>query len=114
MRTAHRRQCPARDPSCPCRRPIGEADFTIIAAGDVLPHPAAVTGVERTPIAVERRSDHRVHALVDIAGGMGTLSAPDVAARTARVVEAARVSAPQRTAAPTPWPAPVVVPRTAG
>jgi hypothetical protein len=69
--------------------------------------PARVTGVEWTQITVDRRSGHRVHALVVIAGGTGTLSAADVAARTARVIEAAGAPAPQRTTASTPTgPAP--------
>ncbi|PVU81658.1 poly-gamma-glutamate biosynthesis protein [Cellulomonas sp. WB94] len=77
--------------------------------------PARVTGVEWTPITVDRRSGHQVHALVDIAGGTATLSAADVAARTARVVEAAGSGAPERTTPPTPTgTAPVVVPRTTG
>jgi hypothetical protein len=77
--------------------------------------PARVTGVEWTPITVDRRSGHQVHALVDIAGGTGSLSAAEVAARTARVVEAAGVQATQRTTPSEPTgDVPVVVPRTAG
>ncbi|HEX5332434.1 MAG TPA: CapA family protein [Cellulomonas sp.] len=77
--------------------------------------PARVTGVEWTPITVDRRSGHQVHALADITGGTGTLSPAAVAARTARVVAAAGSAAPERTTPPTPTGvAPVVVPRAAG
>ena len=51
--------------------------------------PARVTGVEWTPITVDRLGGHQVHALVDIPGGTGSLSAGQVADRLARVVAAA-------------------------
>ncbi|WP_421741897.1 CapA family protein [Cellulomonas sp.] len=77
--------------------------------------PARVTGVEWTPITVDRLGGHQVHALVDIPGGTGTLSAAQVADRTAAVVEAAGTAAPQRTTPTAPTgPAPVVVPRVSG
>lgn len=77
--------------------------------------PARVSGVEWTPITVDRKGHHRVFALPEVTSGAGSLSATEVATRTARVVEAAGAAAPERT---TPMvatgPAPVVVPRTAG
>jgi poly-gamma-glutamate synthesis protein (capsule biosynthesis protein) len=77
--------------------------------------PARVTGVEWTPITVDRRGGHQVHALVDVTGGTGTLSPAQVAQRTAAVVAAAGDQAPQRTVPLTPTgPAPVVVPRISG
>ncbi|WP_315095536.1 CapA family protein [uncultured Cellulomonas sp.] len=77
--------------------------------------PARVTGVEWTPITVDRLAGHRVHALADIAGGTGTLSAAQVADRTAAVVAAAGTQAPQRSTPLTPTgPPPVVVPRVSG
>jgi len=81
-----------------------------VAAG-----PARVTGVEWTPITVDRLGDHQVHALVDIPGGTGTLSPAVVADRLARVTAAAGDQAPQRTAPGTTTGLdPVVLPRTAG
>ncbi|MDQ0374367.1 CapA family protein [Cellulomonas humilata] len=74
--------------------------------------PARVTGVEWTPITVDRLGGHQVHALVDIPGGTGSLSTTQVADRLARVVSAAGTEAPQCTAPLTPrGPPPVVVPR---
>ena len=76
--------------------------------------PAHVTGVEWTPITVDRLGGHKVYALPDIAKGTATLSASEVAARTARVAAAAGTAAPERTSPPTPTgPPPVVVPRVA-
>jgi len=81
-----------------------------IAAG-----PARITGVEWTPITVDRLGGHQVHALVEVAGGTATLSAAKVADRLARVRAAAGTAAPERT---TPvvstGPAPTVVPRPTG
>ncbi|GCE76634.1 CapA family protein [Cellulomonas biazotea] len=77
--------------------------------------PARVTGVEWTPITVDRKGGHQVHALVDIPDGTATLSAAQVADRTARVVAAAGTQAPQRTTpVESTGPAAVAVPRTAG
>jgi hypothetical protein len=77
--------------------------------------PARVTGVEWTPITVDRLGDHQVHALVDIPAGTGTLSPAAVADRLARVTAAAGDQAPQRVTPSAPTgPDPVVVPRTAG
>ncbi|WP_421733307.1 CapA family protein [Cellulomonas sp.] len=77
--------------------------------------PARVTGVEWTPITLDRLGGHQVHALVDIPGGTATLSAAQVAERTAAVLEAAGTQAPQRTTPTTPTgPAPAVVPRVSG
>jgi len=77
--------------------------------------PARVTGVEWTPITVDRKSKHQVHALVDAAAGTGTLPAAEVAARMERVVAAAGSAAPERTTPPVATgPVPVVVARTAG
>ncbi len=77
--------------------------------------PARVTGVEWTPITVDRLGGHEVHALVDIPGGTSTLSAAQVAQRTAAVVAAAGPDAPERTEPMTPTgPPAVVVPRVSG
>ncbi|MDM7832081.1 CapA family protein [Cellulomonas edaphi] len=77
--------------------------------------PAHVTGVEWTPITVDRRSGHEVHALPDITGGTDTLSPAQVKARTARVATAAGNEAPKRTTPVTSTgPPPTVVPRSAG
>lgn len=77
--------------------------------------PARVTGVEWTPITVDRLGGHQVHALVDIPGGTSTLTAAQVADRTADVLEAAGTEAPERRAPTTPTGrAPVVVPRVSG
>ena len=104
---------PRRPPGCCSRRtskPPGRSRPQGRAAG-----PARVTGVEWTPITVDRRGGHQVHALVDIAGGTGTLSPAQVAERTAAVVAAAGDQAPQRTVPLSPTgPAPVVVPRVSG
>jgi poly-gamma-glutamate synthesis protein (capsule biosynthesis protein) len=77
--------------------------------------PAHVTGVEWTPITVDRRGGHQVHVLTDVAGGTPTLSAATVAARLERVTAAAGAAAPVRTTPPAPTgPPPVVVLRTGG
>ncbi|HEY0119771.1 MAG TPA: CapA family protein [Cellulomonas sp.] len=77
--------------------------------------PAHVTGVEWTPITVDRTGGHKVYALPQITAGTGTLSPAQVADRTARVTAAAGTQAPERTAPPTPTgPPPVVVPRVTG
>jgi poly-gamma-glutamate synthesis protein (capsule biosynthesis protein) len=75
--------------------------------------PARVTGVEWTPVTVDRSGGHQVHALVDIPGGTATLSAAQVADRASRARAAAGTQAPERTSpvSPTGTP-PVVVPRT--
>lgn len=74
--------------------------------------PARVTGVRWTPVTVDRRSGHRVRALVDVPDGTPTLSAAQVAERLARVRDAA---GPQAAMASTPavptGERPVVVPR---
>jgi len=75
--------------------------------------PARVTGVEWTPITVDRLGGHKVHALPDIASGTATLSKAKVAARTERVAEAAGTEAPERTEpVVSTGPPPTVVPRT--
>lgn len=74
--------------------------------------PARVTGVEWTPITVDRLGGHEVHVLTDIPDGTATLSAATVGARLARVTAAAGPAAPMRTAPPMPTgDRPVVVPR---
>lgn len=74
--------------------------------------PARVTGVEWTPITVDRVGGHRVYALPEIAEGAGRLSATAVRQRTQRVVAAAGTAAPERTQPVTPsGPPPVVVGR---
>ena len=57
-----------------------------------------MTGVEWTPITVDRLGGHQVHALVDIPAGAGSLSSGQVADRLARAAAAAGPQAPQRTA----------------
>ncbi len=77
--------------------------------------PVHVTGVEWTPVTVDRRGGHLVHALPDITQGTATLTAAEVADRIAGVSTAAGSEAPERTAPVTPTgPPPAVVPRTAG
>ncbi|KQR11116.1 CapA family protein [Cellulomonas sp. Leaf334] len=77
--------------------------------------PARVTGVEWTPITVDRLGGHRVHALVDIPAGAGSLSGGQVADRMARTAAAAGPEAPQRTTPlTTTGPPPVVVARVSG
>jgi hypothetical protein len=56
-----------------------------------------VTGVEWTPITVDRLSHHPVHALVDIPDGTATLSAAEVAQRMAARDGSAGTQTPQRT-----------------
>lgn len=75
--------------------------------------PAAVTGVEWTGTTVDRRGGHKVYALPDVAAGVGTLSAAEVASRAAEVAAAAGTQAPARTTPTVPTgPVPVVVART--
>lgn len=77
--------------------------------------PARVTGVEWTPITVDRRGGHRVHALADIPAGAGSLSGGDVTDRMSRTAAAAGAEAPQRTTPLRPTgPPPVVVARVSG
>ncbi|WP_232014320.1 CapA family protein [Cellulomonas fimi] len=77
--------------------------------------PARVTSVEWTPVTVDRRGGHRVHALVDVPQGTATLSAAQVTDRTARVVAAVGTQAPERRVPVSPsGPPPVVVLRSAG
>ncbi|MCG2801060.1 MAG: CapA family protein [Cellulomonas sp.] len=81
-------------------------------AHDVAAGPATVTGVSYAPITVDRRAGHRVHLLTDIAGGTATLPPAQVAARLARVEEAAGTAAPVATVPPTPTgDKPTVMPR---
>ena len=75
--------------------------------------PVRVTGVEWTPVTVDRKGGHQVHALADIAGGTATLPVAQVADRLARVRAAAGAQATERSTPVTPTgPPPVVVPRT--
>jgi poly-gamma-glutamate synthesis protein (capsule biosynthesis protein) len=74
--------------------------------------PARVTGVEYTPITVDRLGGHQVHALTDIPAGSRHLTAKQVSQRLARVEHAAGDAAPMRTEPETPTgPPPVVVQR---
>lgn len=74
--------------------------------------PAHVTGVEWTPITVDRTGGHVVYAMPDIPQGTKTLSAAEVAKRTAAVAAAVGTQAPERTTPPTPTgPKAVVIPR---
>lgn len=75
--------------------------------------PARVTGVEYTPITVDRLGGHQVHALTDIPNGSKHLTKKQVAQRLARVEQAAGNQAPMRTEPETPTgPPAVVVPRS--
>lgn len=75
--------------------------------------PARVTTVQWTGVTVDRRGQHRVYALAEIAGGAGTLGAVEVADRAARVAAATGTQARQRTTPTTPSGAPpTVVART--
>ena len=103
--------------SIPTSRPSGSARSTGSAARAEgrAAGPAHVTGVEWTPITVDRRGGHLVHALPDITQGTATLTVAEVADRIAGVSTAAGNEAPERTTPVTPTgPPPVVVPRTAG
>lgn len=71
--------------------------------------PPVVTSVAYLPITVDRRGGHRVHALPEIAGGVGELSASEVASRLAQVTSAAGPQAPVATTPPTPTGDPPVV-----
>ena len=71
--------------------------------------PARVTGVEWTPITVDRVGGHRVYALPEITDGAGRLSAKAVLARTDRVLAAAGTAAPERTEPVVPSGPPAVV-----
>ena len=55
------------------------------------------TSVEWTAITVDRLGSHTMHVLNDVTGGVGRLSASEVAARHARVAAAVGPSAPERT-----------------
>ena len=91
-----------------------ESDGAFPARGEQA-GPAHVTGVEWTPITVDRLGGHKVYALPEITAGTPALSAAQVADRIARVTAAAGTEAPERTTPPTPTgPPPVVVPRTIG
>ena len=71
-----------------------------------------VVGVGWTPVTVDRRGGHRVHALADVPQGTTTLGERQVAERLARVRAAAGTAAPERTSPVAPTgPAPVVVSR---
>ncbi len=75
--------------------------------------PARVVGVQWTPVTVDRRDGHQVHALTDIPDGTSTLTSAQVAARLALVREAAGSQAAERTTpVTTTGPGPVVVRRT--
>ncbi|UZN04892.1 CapA family protein [Cellulomonas sp. S1-8] len=75
--------------------------------------PPRVVGVQWTPVTVDRRGRHQVHALTDVPDGTATLTASQVADRLALVRAAAGAQAPERTTpvAATGAP-PLVVPRT--
>ncbi|MBD7918842.1 CapA family protein [Cellulomonas sp. Sa3CUA2] len=81
--------------------------------------PARVTGVQWTPITVDRRGGHQVHALTDVPDGTATLDgratldAAQVARRLSLVRAAAGTDAPERTTpALASGSTPTVVPRT--
>ncbi len=82
------------------------ATFVVTASGSV------DVDVEWTATTVDRLSKHTMHALRDIKGGVGTLSAAEVAARLARVAIAVGQEAPERTTPVQPLAdATVVLPR---
>lgn len=70
------------------------ATFTVDLDGKV------TTGVEWTPITVDRLDHHRMHVLSEIPNGAGTLSAAEVAARYQRVLDAVGPQAPERLVPP--------------
>lgn len=57
--------------------------------------------VEWTASTVDRGDRHAMHVLTDVLGGVGSLSAAEVAARHQRVADAVGSQAPERTAPPT-------------
>ena len=72
-----------------------------------------VSGVQWTPITVDRRGGHQVHALNDVPDGTATLTASQVAGRLALVRAAAGTQAPERVVPATATgPAATVVPRS--
>lgn len=77
--------------------------------------PVRITGVEWTPVTVDRLGGHKVYAATEIPDGTATLSATKVADRIARVSAAAGAQAPERAVPVTSTgAAPVVVPRLPG
>ncbi|WP_156159144.1 CapA family protein [Demequina gelatinilytica] len=72
-----------------------DATFTVSPDGDV--------GVDVGWYAttVDKRGGHRIYALADVADGVGTLSAAEVATRHAAVRDAVGDDAPEQTAPPT-------------
>ena len=86
------------------------AEVTVVKPPD---GPARVTAAEWTGVTVDRLGHHRTYALPAIAAGAGTLSAAEVATRTARVASAVGAQAPERTSPEvSTGPPPTVVPRT--
>lgn len=77
--------------------------------------PVSVTGVEWTSVTVDRGGGHRVEPMSAILAGsstVGSLTAPDLATRHARVVEVVGTQAPERVTPPVATgPVPVVVVR---
>jgi hypothetical protein len=74
-----------------------DSGILLTATFEVSPDDDVDVGVEWTAVTVDRRSDHTIYALRDIADGTATLSADEVAARLARVTSAAGTQAPERT-----------------
>lgn len=77
--------------------------------------PVSVTGVEWTSVTVDRNGGHRVEPMSAILAGTsttGSLAAPELATRHARVTEVVGTQAPERVAPPVATgPVPVVVVR---
>lgn len=73
------------------------AGILLTATFTVAPDDDVDVGVEWTAVTVDRKDRHTMHALRDIPDGAGRLSSQEVAARLARVTEAAGPQAPERT-----------------
>ncbi|WP_062377333.1 CapA family protein [Demequina pelophila] len=67
------------------------------ATFELFPGEAPAVDVGWTGVTVDRVSGHRLHALADIADGVGALTADEVAARHARVADAVGGDAPEVT-----------------
>lgn len=88
-------------------RPAGRID------DDDEVEPARVAEVAWTPITVDRRASHTLHALDEIPDGTGTLSPSEVAERVDRCRTAVGPEAQHRTTPATETgPPPAVIPRT--
>lgn len=80
-----------------CCVPNTDSGILLTATFEVSPGNDVGVGVDWTAVTVDRRDGHTLHALRDIPEGTRTLTASDVAARLARVTQAAGTQAPERT-----------------